>query len=116
MQKFEEVINCINKLEFTTREIHLLLLKADGMNTMDTDNIKSLYEQKGKLLSEINEFINSDIGNSEIMSHKEEWRYVIMHLKESDGNNLNLMRARLDILAEKLKKMNSVKSVLIYQK
>ena len=116
MQKFEEVIECLNKLELTTREIHLLLLKADGMNTMDTDNIKSLYEQKGKLLSEINEFINSDIGKSEIMTHQEEWKNAIMHLKESDGNNLNLMRARLDILAEKLKKMNSVKSVLIYQK
>ena len=116
MQKFEEVIECINMLELTTREIHLLLLKAEGMNVVDTDNIKSLYEQKGKLLSEINEFINSDNGKSEIMSHQEEWRNVIMHLKESDGNNLNLMRARLDILAEKLKKMNSVKSVLIYQK
>lgn len=116
MQKFEEVIECLNLLEITTKEIHILLLKADGINAMDTDNIKLLYEQKGKLLSEINEFINSDNGKSEIMAHQEEWRNIIMHLKESDGNNLNLMRARLDILAEKLKKMNSVKSVLLYQK
>jgi len=43
MQKFEEVVECIKNIEDTTKRIHLLLLKADGMNMMDTDNIKYLY-------------------------------------------------------------------------
>ncbi len=116
MQKFEDAVQCLNNIENTTREIHLLLMKGDGVNSTDTDNIKLLYEQKGKLLSELNEFVMSDIGKSEIARHQDEWKRIIMHLQENDGNNLNLMKTKLEILAEKLKTLNSVKSVLIYQK
>jgi len=116
MQKFEEVVDCLNEIENTTKIIHLILLKAEGMNSQDTEHIKSLYEKKGKLLTQVNEFITSDIGKSEILKHQEEWKNIILNLRENDGNNLNIMRARLDLLAEKLKKINSVKSVLIYQK
>jgi len=116
MQKFEEVVECIKNIEDTTKRIHLLLLKADGMNMMDTDNIKYLYGKRGKLLSDVNEFILSEAGKAEISMHQEDWKTAILKLKESDGNNLDLIQAILDILAEKLKKLNSKKSILIYQK
>jgi len=116
MQKFEEVVECLNNIENTTKKIHLLLLKSEGMNSIDTDNIKFLYEERGKLLSEASEFILSEKGKKEISKNHEEWKNAILKLKDSDGNNLELIQARLDILAEKLKKLNSKKSVLIYQK
>jgi len=58
---------------------------------------------KGKIIIRCNEFILSEAGKAEISMHQEDWKTAILKLKESDGNNLDLIQARLDILAEKLK-------------
>jgi hypothetical protein len=116
MLKYDALLNCIEQIEKITAEIHLLLIKGESMDYSDIMAINSLYFERKSVLSEFEQFALTDEGKNILNQNSAIINNFIIKLQENDKNNIVLLKNKIQSLANKLKELNTNKSLMIYQK
>lgn len=116
MQKFNALKSTLCRIEKITSEIRLLLVKGESLDFEDTITINFLYTERKSLLVELEKFIYSEDGKEILKKDAGYFKLFFDKIMENDKNNLNLLKAKIENLSEKLKTINTNKSLMIYQK
>jgi len=101
----------LNRIGLISEKIYLLLLKGEALDISDADTIYQLYIERSELLG----IIENELKNNDNDEHKiNEINTFLNNLKKLDEKNINLLKNNIKILTEKLKQINTNKSLMIY--
>ena len=111
MLKFNSMQEILRRIGLITDKIYLLLLKGETLDISDIETIYQLYIERSELLGIIENELKDDNNDTEKIN---KIHTFLNNLKELDEKNINLLKNNIKILSEKLKKINTNKSLMIY--